>query len=130
MLGMDSCSAPFGRTRGLRNLESTNVGDLTTSLVPDAIDLVTVDVSYLSLAAAVEQIGALSFASGAELVGLVKPMFELRRASAPTDRASLDRALALAVEGITAAGWEVIATMDSAVTGAKGAPELFAHARR
>ena len=57
------------------NLESTNVGDLTTSLVPDAIDLVTVDVSYLSLAAAVEQIGALSFASGAELVGLVKPMF-------------------------------------------------------
>ena len=76
------------------------------------------------------QLKRLSFAPGAELVGLVKPMFELRLSAAPKDRPSLDRALGQAVDGVAAAGWTVIATMDSPVAGGRGAPELFLHARR
>jgi len=105
------------------NLENTNIADLA---IDDAVDLVTIDVSYLSLAEGVPQLRT----HGRELVGLVKPMFELKLASAPSDRASLDEALARAVAGIEAAGWRVVATMDSPVTGAGGAPELFVHARR
>src|SRR5688500_13810486 len=56
------------------NLEATNVGDLSTALVGDPIDLVTVDVSYLALSAAVAQLASVDLASGAILLGLVKPM--------------------------------------------------------
>lgn len=114
----------------VRNLEGTNVALLDHRLVPDTIDVVTVDVSYLSLAGAVRQLDRIELAHAASLIGLVKPMFELKLPTAPADRASLDRALAAAVEGVTAAGWTVVATGDSPVAGAKGAPELLLHARR
>ena len=109
------------------DLERTNVA---VAEVDEPIDVVTIDVSYLSLTDAASQLRRLSFSDGAELVGLVKPMFELRLAEAPADRDSLDRALRIAVDGVTAAGWVVVATMDSPVTGAKGAVEGFVHARR
>jgi 23S rRNA (cytidine1920-2'-O)/16S rRNA (cytidine1409-2'-O)-methyltransferase len=110
------------------NLENTNLGSLTRSAVPDPVDLVTIDVSYLSLAHAVPQLDAVDRASGCDLVALVKPMFELGLSAAPSDRASLDLAVARARDAITAAGWEVLSTMHSPVTGAKGAVEGFVHA--
>ncbi len=112
------------------NLEATNVADLTPVLVPDAVEVVSIDVSYLSLSAAVAQLDRIHLAPGADLVGLVKPMFELRRATAPTDDASLAGALAVAVAGVEAAGWQVIASVASPVLGAHGARELLLHARR
>ena len=112
------------------NLESTNVGVLTTTLVPDAVELVTIDVSYLSLTAAAEQVCRLRLADRADLVGLIKPMFELRRATAPDDDASLELARERAVEGVGRAGWEVSGWMHSPVRGAHGARELLLHARR
>jgi len=112
------------------NLEATNVADLNPSLVRDALSLVTVDVSYLALGDAVAQLGGLRFAPGAELIGLVKPMFELRLATAPTDGASLERATREAVDAIGEAGWQVVARAPSVTTGAKGAVEGFVHARR
>ena len=57
-------------------------------------------------------------------------MFELRRATAPVDDASLDAALAAAVAGAVQAGWGVMASMVSPVLGARGARELLLHARR
>ena len=111
------------------NLEATNIAELNEEVVPDAIDVVTVDVSYLALRRAVTQLQTVALAEGADLIGLVKPMFELSLPEAPSDRESLDRALDKAVDGVTAAGWTVLATMNSVVTGAGGAPELFLHAR-
>jgi 23S rRNA (cytidine1920-2'-O)/16S rRNA (cytidine1409-2'-O)-methyltransferase len=109
------------------NLENTNIAE---ARIDEPLDLVTVDVSYLSLAAAVAQLDRFEFRPGAELVGLVKPMFELKLARAPSDRRSLAEALARATAGIEAAGWSVVRTMDSPVTGAGGARELFVHASR
>ena len=112
------------------NLEATNVGTLTREHVPDPVELITVDVSYLSLRGAVEQLDGIDVVPGAELIGLVKPMFELGRSTAPTDADSLDEAVEEASEGLVGAGWDVVATMASPVTGAKGAIEGFVHARK
>lgn len=112
------------------NLERTNLGALDRTLVPDVIDVVTIDVSYISLASAVPQLGELAFAPDCDLVALVKPMFELALPEAPTDEATLARALRLATVGIEQAGWSVIASMASPVRGHHGAKELLVHARR
>lgn len=112
------------------DLEATNIADLDPELVPDPVGLVTLDLSYLSLADAVGQLGGVGFAPGAELLGLVKPMFELQRGTAPTDPASLEAATGRAVEGIRTAGWEVLGASPSPVTGAKGAIEGWVRAVR
>jgi 23S rRNA (cytidine1920-2'-O)/16S rRNA (cytidine1409-2'-O)-methyltransferase len=112
------------------NLEATNVADLTPVLVPEPVEVVSIDVSYLSLSAAAAQLDRIRLAPSADLVGLVKPMFELRRATAPVDDASLAAALAAAVAGVEAAGWTVVSSMASPVLGARGARELLLHARR
>lgn len=112
------------------NLEATNLAELGRASIPDRVGLVTIDVSYLSLSAAVAQLPVTQLAATAELIGLVKPMFELRRPTAPTDRASLDEAASLASSGIEAAGWEVRGLIDSPVTGARGAPEMLLWAVR
>ena len=112
------------------NLEGVNLGDLDTRHVPEAVDVVTIDVSYLSVAVAAAELHGVRLAPGASLIALVKPMFELRSATAPTDRASLDAALAAAVEGVTAAGWDVRATIDSPVAGRRGAREMLLSATR
>jgi 23S rRNA (cytidine1920-2'-O)/16S rRNA (cytidine1409-2'-O)-methyltransferase len=108
------------------HLEGTNVA---AAPIPEPVDVVTLDLSYLSLADAAGQLPRTS-AAGADLIALVKPMFELHLDRAPNDRASLDRALALASAGVEAAGWRVIDSMDSPVTGARGAPEVLLHAVR
>jgi 23S rRNA (cytidine1920-2'-O)/16S rRNA (cytidine1409-2'-O)-methyltransferase len=111
------------------NLEATNVADLTPVLVPEPVEVVSIDVSYLSLSAAAAQLDRIRLAPRADLVGLVKPMFELRRATAPVDDASLAAALAAAVAGVEAAGWTVVSSMASPVLGSRGARELLLHAR-
>jgi 23S rRNA (cytidine1920-2'-O)/16S rRNA (cytidine1409-2'-O)-methyltransferase len=111
------------------NLEATNVSKLDTRLIPDPVEVVTIDVSYLALAAAVAQLNRIVIAPDADLVGLVKPMFELRMATAPTDPAVVDIATVQAAAGIEAAGWRVIGTMPSPVLGGRGAVEALLHAR-
>jgi 23S rRNA (cytidine1920-2'-O)/16S rRNA (cytidine1409-2'-O)-methyltransferase len=112
------------------NLEATNVSRLDARLVPDTIELVTIDVSYLALAAAVAQLDRVTLDGNAELVGLVKPMFELRLPTAPVDPETVDAATERAVTGIESAGWQVLATMPSPVLGGRGAVEALVHARR
>ena len=113
------------------NLERVNVAELTTGHVPQAVDFVTVDVSYLSLSEAIEQLsGAVEFAAGARLLGLVKPMFELRLATAPTDAASVDQAIDIVRSRVVLSGWEVNAVAHSPVRGSKGAIEGWVFARR
>lgn len=112
------------------NLERTNLGELDSVIVPDAIELVTIDVSYISLASAVPQLSRLTFAPAAELIALVKPMFELALAEAPDDAALLEQAVRCATAGIEQAGWTVAGVIASPVLGHHGAKELLLHARR
>jgi 23S rRNA (cytidine1920-2'-O)/16S rRNA (cytidine1409-2'-O)-methyltransferase len=129
--------AGFGQLRGsLRrdprvvNLERVNVGELTTVHVPDVVDVVTFDLSYLALARAVRELERLRLAADAELLALVKPMFELQLATPPRDAVRLRRAVARAAAGMTARGWSVVGDMRSPVEGARGAIEFFVYGVR
>lgn len=116
--------------RRVVNLEHTNLGELDTTLVPEPVDVITADLSYVSLTAAVRQLDRIAIAPGADLIALVKPMFELGLAEAPTaDDATVARAVEVARAGIEDAGWTVLGTIPSPVTGSKGAVEHLVWAR-
>lgn len=112
------------------NLESTNLSELNRELVPELVELVTMDLSNLAVARAVPQLGRELMAVGVELVALVKPMFELGLARLPASEGELEEALERAAAGLAAAGWTVVGRMRSPVLGARGAVEFFLHARR
>lgn len=116
--------------RRVVNLERTNLGDMSAIPRSARIGAVTMDLSYLSVADAVPQIESLSFAPDADLVALVKPMFELGLDAPPDDVPTLRRALDLAVAGVERTPWRVAGTMPSPVTGSKGAREWLLHGRR
>ena len=112
-------------------LERTNVADLSAALVPDPLGVVVVDVSRLSLGEAVCQATErVALAPEAVLVGLVKPMFELRRGDLPSEPEDLVDACDRAAAAVDAAGWTVLEVVDSPLRGARGAVEYFLHARR
>jgi 23S rRNA (cytidine1920-2'-O)/16S rRNA (cytidine1409-2'-O)-methyltransferase len=109
-------------------LERTNIADLSTELVPDGVQLATVDVGKLPLREAVTQLtGSGVLAAEAEIAGLVKPMFELALARPPEDDAQLEAAVSVAVAGAARAGWRLAELIRSSVGGRKGAVEFFAH---
>src|SRR5262249_33207119 len=129
--------AGFGQLRGeLRadprviNLERHNLGDLDVAVVPEPIEVVTIDVSYVALAAAVPQLERLHFAAGAHLVALVKPVDELKRTGVPTAAIDLNDAVARARTGIEQVRWEVFGVIPSPVLGARGAREFLLAATR
>jgi 23S rRNA (cytidine1920-2'-O)/16S rRNA (cytidine1409-2'-O)-methyltransferase len=118
------------QSRRVVNLERTNLGDLDRRLVPDEIGLVTLDLSYLSLSAAIPQLAGLELAQSCDLVALVKPQFELRLATPPQTEAELEHALGLAAAAARNAGWIVLGSIRSPLRGARGSIEVFLHARR
>ncbi len=111
------------------SLERTNVADVTPDLLGRQPDVIVCDVTKVSLTQVGQQLAANGVpAPGCHFVGLVKPMFELGVGELPTG-GELDRALDVAVAGLTAAGWTVVDTMVSPVTGHRGAVEFFALSR-
>ena len=62
----------------LINMEGLNARDLTQDIIPDPLDLIVSDVSFISLKKALPAALALC-APGAELAVLIKPQFEVGR---------------------------------------------------
>jgi 23S rRNA (cytidine1920-2'-O)/16S rRNA (cytidine1409-2'-O)-methyltransferase len=112
------------------NLESMNLGELDRTLVPDRIDVVTIDVSYLPLREAVPQLDRVAIAQRADAIALVKPQFELGFARLPTRRSDLDRAVRRAGDAFETGAWRVADVIPSPVRGARGAVEFLLHATR
>jgi 23S rRNA (cytidine1920-2'-O)/16S rRNA (cytidine1409-2'-O)-methyltransferase len=113
------------------NLERTNASEVTPGLLGEPVDLIVADVTYVRLGLIIQELSAnLVPATGTELVGLVKPMFELERGELPTDAADFAEAGRRAGAGAEEAGWEVLSVSRSQVLGNQGAVELFLHARR
>ena len=113
------------------NLERTNLGALNRALVPDVVGVVSADLSYVALAAAIPQLeGRVALADDADLVALVKPQFELGLARAPTDANAVADAVSAAAEGVARAGWIVVDAVESPVRGRRGSAEALIHASR
>jgi len=112
------------------NLEATNLGELGPALVPETIDLVTIDVSFLALADAVPQLERVNLGLAAEAIALVKPQFELGLAAPPSDAATLSAAVERASRAFRHARWDVHGWVESPVRGRRGAVEFLIHAGR
>ena len=111
-------------------MERTNISRLDTGLVPEPVDVVTLDLSYLAIALAVPQLGRLRFAADADMVALVKPMYELGLEHPPRARGDRRRAVASAEDGLRSTGWVPLGAIRSPVPGSRGAIEHLVHARR
>jgi predicted rRNA methylase YqxC with S4 and FtsJ domains len=89
------------------------------------VTVVTLDLSYLSLGEAVRQLkGRVEIAANAELVGVVKPQFELGRRTQPQTQDDLTEGVDRAVSVVEAAGWSVAARIESPVRGSRGSPSF------
>jgi 23S rRNA (cytidine1920-2'-O)/16S rRNA (cytidine1409-2'-O)-methyltransferase len=109
--------------------ERTNLGALGPHVVPDVVEVVTMDLSYLPVARAAPQLEAVELSPSADLVALVKPQHELRLGAPPGEH-GVAEAVAHAAGGLAACGWRVVDTTRSPALGARGAVEWLVHARR
>jgi 23S rRNA (cytidine1920-2'-O)/16S rRNA (cytidine1409-2'-O)-methyltransferase len=114
-------------------VEGVNARSLTRTDVPHPVDLVTIDVSFISLGHILPALPPL-LADGADIVALVKPQFEAGREQVGKHGLVSDPAVhAEVIERVTAhaaaAGLRRVAMAPSALKGATGNQEFFLHLR-
>ena len=118
---------------GLLSLEGTDARALDRGLVPEPIDLLVADVSFISLKLVLPAAFALC-APSAALVALVKPQFEAGRAHLKKgivrDETVQAQVCAEIARFVAAAGWTVLGEMPSPVAGGDGNREFLIGARR
>jgi hypothetical protein len=112
------------------NLEGHNVATLDRALAPDVVGLITMDLSYLAVSAALPQLADLDLETHADLVVLVKPTFELHAATLARSDEDVSRAVEHAERAMISLDWHVHGRCDAPATGRRGAREVFVHGRR
>jgi 23S rRNA (cytidine1920-2'-O)/16S rRNA (cytidine1409-2'-O)-methyltransferase len=114
------------------SLEKTDVRKLQRSQIVEPVELVVVDVSFISLKKILPQIATLA-APRAELVALVKPQFEVGRKfvrKGVVRDAAVHRALCEDLIAFAATlGWEVLGVVESPIVGGDGNREFLLGAR-
>jgi 23S rRNA (cytidine1920-2'-O)/16S rRNA (cytidine1409-2'-O)-methyltransferase len=119
----------------VRVLERLNARNLTRTEVPEPVDAVVADVSFISLRLALPAALALT-APAAWLVALIKPQFEVGKGRVGKGGVVRDPALHQAVCDDIARwladeqGWQVMGIVESPITGPKGNREFLIAARR
>jgi 23S rRNA (cytidine1920-2'-O)/16S rRNA (cytidine1409-2'-O)-methyltransferase len=124
---------------GLRNdarvvvLEGVNARTLTPDVLAHLVDIVTIDVSFISLRLILPAVPAL-LRPGADLVVLVKPQFEagrdeVGRKGIVRDPAVHERVLVEITDAAAAVGLRRVAALPSPITGATGNQEFLVHFR-
>jgi len=136
--GYGQIDARLRRDPRLRLLERTNARYLTAERVGESVDLVSVDVSFISatlvLPAVIESMRrAGPAARGIELVVLVKPQFEAGRryvgkGGIVRDPAAQAAAVAKVKQSVQHLGGAHIEVIESPITGAEGNREFLLHA--
>jgi len=117
------------------NLEKTNARDITSQLIPQPLDLVVCDVSFISVTKALGP--SLSLVRpGGWLISLIKPQFEAGRAAlgkggVVKDPADRRRAIELVRDSLaTDFGWRVAGVTESPITGPDGNHEYLICAQK
>lgn len=112
------------------NLERTNAKDLSSLLVPEPLELITCDVSFISVRKALPAVLSLAI-EGCWLITLVKPQFEagrsaLGKSGVVKDEAERQRALGEVVAFLLEQrGWQIDGYIESPVTGPEGNREFL-----
>jgi 23S rRNA (cytidine1920-2'-O)/16S rRNA (cytidine1409-2'-O)-methyltransferase len=110
------------------SLERTNLAQLDRRLIGEPVDLITMDLSYLAVAAAIGQIDRQLLAPAAQLIALVKPTFELHAAALADQPQQVAAAVDAAARALDDHGWRVLGQQRSPILGSKGAVEVLVHA--
>ncbi len=114
--------------------EQTSARVLTEAHIPEAVDLIVCDASFIGLAKVLEV--PLRFAGpGARLVALIKPQFEAGRdevgkGGVVRDPAVHERVCREVADWVTAQGWAVAGMTQSPITGPEGNVEFLIAATR
>ncbi len=116
-------------------MDRTNARHLTRESFPEPIAITVVDASFISLEKLLPAIAEF-LPSGAQLLALIKPQFEVGREEAKrvrgvvTDEGMRGDAVAGALSGVAAAGFSVLGDCRCQVPGPQGNVEHFVLARR
>lgn len=112
--------------------EQTSARILTDAHIPEPVDIIVCDASFISLAKVLER--PLGFARpGAHLLALIKPQFEASREEVGKngvvrDAAIHDRVCAQVRDWLEQSGWTVTGVTPSPITGPQGNVEFLVHA--
>ena len=111
-----------------------NARELQPREIPELIELVVADVSFISVTKILAPAIAVAKPNATFLI-LIKPQFELRREDVAAggivkDPALHERAIASVKSQAQQAGLELLAVLPSRITGAEGNQEFFLHARK
>jgi 23S rRNA (cytidine1920-2'-O)/16S rRNA (cytidine1409-2'-O)-methyltransferase len=113
-------------------IERFNARHLTLADLPGLVDVVTIDVSFISLRQILPVVTSV-LRAGADVVALVKPQFEAGRTEVRKGIIRDPAVHARVLEEVTAAGAEVglsrVASTPSPITGQKGNIEFLVHFR-
>jgi 23S rRNA (cytidine1920-2'-O)/16S rRNA (cytidine1409-2'-O)-methyltransferase len=114
--------------------EGRNARALSAADVPEPVDAIAADLSFISLELALPP--ALSLATpNAWLVALVKPQFEVGRAAIGKgglvrDQAARKTATTKIADFVAGSGWKILGHVDSPITGGDGNVEYLLAARK
>ena len=115
-------------------LEQTNARTLDATIIPEPVDIVVCDASFISLAKVLE--APLKLAKpGAKLVALVKPQFEAGReevgkGGVVRDPVVHERVCTEAKAWVESRGWAVLGVTPSPITGPEGNVEFLLGAEK
>jgi 23S rRNA (cytidine1920-2'-O)/16S rRNA (cytidine1409-2'-O)-methyltransferase len=116
-------------------LERTNARNLTRTEIPEPVEVIVADTSFISLKLVLPAALALA-ASGAWLVALIKPQFEVGKGQVGKGGVVRDPAQHQAVRDEISRwladeqGWQVEGIVESPITGPKGNREFLIAGRR
>jgi 23S rRNA (cytidine1920-2'-O)/16S rRNA (cytidine1409-2'-O)-methyltransferase len=111
-----------------------NARELRADDVPESVDLVAVDVSFISATKVLRAASACA-RSGADLLILVKPQFELPKKDVPPGAIVKDdqlhqKAISAVTKAVAQIGLQILGVRPSRLPGAEGNQEFFLHARK
>jgi 23S rRNA (cytidine1920-2'-O)/16S rRNA (cytidine1409-2'-O)-methyltransferase len=112
------------------SMEKTNIRDVTAAQIPERVDLIVCDASFIGLRTALPAALALA-ADGAHLAALIKPQFEVGKGRVGKGGIVREPELHEEVRATIAAwlaeqpGWTVLGTTESPIEGAEGNKEFL-----
>ena len=134
-VGTDQLSSQLRADARVISLEHTNARDLTDAEIPELVDIVVCDASFISLSKVLPAALALTKPK-AQLITLIKPQFEVGKEAADRGKGVIrDSSLHSIIcndvsQWLCHIGWNVVGVAPSPITGPKGNVEFLLYARK